>query len=83
VGSAPLGASPTVKSFSSRNERLSRANFLSIFIDKIRNMLYGLLSTEAVPLGPTWAGREKLCGYLKPSDHNLPREPARTEHFFI
>jgi len=40
---------PPVKSRSSRNERLSRAAFLSIILDKIRNTLYMFLLTESIP----------------------------------
>jgi hypothetical protein len=40
---------PLVKSLSRRNERLSRATFLSIFLGEIRNMVYALLLTESSP----------------------------------
>jgi hypothetical protein len=40
---------PLVKSLSRRNERLSRATFLSIVLDEIRNTIYVLLLTESPP----------------------------------
>jgi hypothetical protein len=69
------GVMTPVKSLSSRNERLSRATFLSIplsiFPDKIRNMLYIFLLTESMPArrlpGP---GEEKPRLFDNLPDHN-------------
>jgi hypothetical protein len=74
---------PRVESLSSRNERLSRATFLSIplssplsiLLDKIRNMDYVLLLTESLPArrlpGP---GEEKPRLFENLPDHNPRRE---------
>ena len=70
---------PPVKSRSSRNERLSRAAFLSICLsiclDKSRNMIYLFLLTESLPArrlpGP---GEEKPRLFEKLPDHNPRRE---------
>jgi hypothetical protein len=44
-----MGSVIPVKSLSSRSERLSRAAFLSILLDKIRNIRYVFLLTESLP----------------------------------
>jgi hypothetical protein len=61
IVSAPAGDGkrhPPVKSLLSRSERLSRAIFLSIFLDRIRKILYVFLLMESLPApAPAGAGR--------------------------
>jgi hypothetical protein len=73
-----------VKSLPSRNERLSRAPFLPIFLDKIRNMRYVFLLTEPLPARRLpWPGEESPRLFENLPDRNPPREPKREERFLI
>jgi hypothetical protein len=67
-----------------RRSGLSRAAFLSILLDKIRNMRYTYsLHRKILPARPPPGGSERLRLFEKPSAHNPPRELGKQRNFFI